>query len=188
MRQLGVVIASTREGRVGLPIAEWFAETARAEGSFEVTLVDLKAVDLPLLSEPHHPRLKRYAQANTLSWSTIVARLDAFVFVTPEYNHGAPPALVNALDHLYLEWNYKAAGFVSYGGVSAGTRSVFMTKSILNTLKIVPIPETVSIPFFSTLMDPQTGAFKGSDVYVKAAQVMLAELARWDEALRALRA
>ena len=91
---------------------------------------------------------------------------DAYVFVTPEYNFGTPPALINALDYVYLEWNYKAAGFVSYGGLSGGTRSVQMTKQVLTTLKVVPIYEAVNIPFFNQFM--KDGKFQGNESHQKA--------------------
>ncbi|MBM3772528.1 MAG: NAD(P)H-dependent oxidoreductase [Acidimicrobiia bacterium] len=188
MPNLGLVIASVRDGRVGQPIAQWVFDICSSEGSFTTSVIDLKAVGLPLLSEPEHPRLRKYTQSATLAWSELVSRMDAFVFVTPEYNHGVSPALVNALDHLYVEWNYKPAGFVSYGGVSAGTRSVAMAKSILNTLKIVPIVEAVNIPFFPNYIDKATGKFKGDEPLERAAQVMLRELARWTGALKVLRA
>ena len=100
----------------------------------------------------------------------------------------SPPALINALDTLYQEWNYKPAGLVSYGGVSAGLRSAAMTKSILTTLKVVPIVEAVAIPTFTTHMDKATGRFTGSEGLERSAQTMLKELARWTVALRTLRA
>ncbi len=187
MPALGVIIASTREGRAGLPVAEWFLEIARGHGRFDVHTIDLKQLGLPLLEEPHHPRLGRYQQATTQAWSARVAALDAFVFVTPEYNYGSPPALVNALDHLSAEWACKAAGFVSYGGIAAGTRSVQMTKQILTTLKIVPIVEAVNIPFIARLIDPATNTFPGNEILEKSAIVMLDELVRWTEALAVLR-
>ncbi|MBA2304075.1 MAG: NAD(P)H-dependent oxidoreductase [Acidobacteria bacterium] len=185
MPRLGVVIASTREGRVGAPVADWFTARARDHAGFEVELVDLKAVNLPMLSEPNHPRLKNYTQETTRRFSATVESLDAFVIVTPEYNHGSPPALVNALNHLYMEWNYKAAGFVSYGGVSGGLRSVQMTKQLLTSFKIVPIVEQVTISFVAKLMED--GKFAGGEIYDKSATVMLDELARWTPALATLR-
>ena len=184
MDRLQVFITSTRQGRAGDPIATWFLEAARAHGKFEIEAVDLQAVNLPLLDEPNHPRLRQYTQDHTKAWSAIVSRADAFVFVTPEYNFGPPPALVNALDYLFHEWAYKPAGFVSYGGVSAGTRSVQVTKQIVTTLKIVPIPEAVSIPFFFKLL--ANGVFDGS-AQVQAAHAMLDELVRWTAALKTLR-
>lgn len=188
MIKLGVIVASVREARAGLPIAEWFLRIAAADASFETTLLDLQAVNLPMLAEPAHPRLKQYAHPTTQAWSATIAAHEAFVIVTPEYNHGSPPALVNALDHLYQEWNYKPAAFVSYGGVSAGLRSVAMTKSILTTLKMVPLVEAVAIPNFPSLMDKESGRFTGSDGLDKSAAGMLKELARWASALRTLRA
>lgn len=187
MPTLGVVVASTREGRGGLPVAQWFAGIANGHAGFEVELIDLAAVNLPMLEEPNHPRLQKYTSDSTKAWSATVAAMDAFVFVTPEYNHGAPPALVNALDHVYVEWNYKAAGFVSYGGISGGLRSVQMTKPILNALKMVPIVEAVTLPFFTKMLD-DTGVFTGGESQERAAVVMLDELARWSTALRSLRA
>lgn len=167
-------------------MAEWFVEIARTHGGFDVTLIDLKEVDLPLLSEPVHPRLQQYKQDKTKAWSATVAGHDAFVFVTPEYNYSSPPALVNALDHVYVEWNYKAAGFVSYGGASGGTRSVQMTRLTLVALKMVSITEAVHVPLFAQLME--AGKFKGGVAQEKAAVAMLNELVRWTDALKALRA
>jgi NAD(P)H-dependent FMN reductase len=187
MSRLGVIVASTREGRAGLPIADWFLGLARQHGAFDVEVLDLKAIDLPLLEEPNHPRVQRYTQDKTKAWSAQVAGCDAFVIVTPEYNFSSPPALVNALDHLYVEWNYKAAGFVSYGGISGGLRSVQMTKLLLTTLKMVPIYEAVTIPFYSQQLDADSGAFKGNETQEKGASQMLTELARWTNALRTLR-
>ncbi len=187
MLTLGVIVASTREGRAGLPIADWFVALARQHGGFDVDVLDLKAIDLPLLAEPNHPRLQRYTRDATHAWSAQIAACDAFVIVTPEYNHGSPPALINALDHLSAEWHYKAAGFVSYGGVSGGLRSVEMTKVLLTSLKLVPIVEAVVIPFFSQSIDADTGAFKGSETQERAAAQMLTELVRWTTALRTLR-
>jgi len=185
MPRLGVIVASVREGRNGGPVADWFTAFATAHGAFAVELLDLKAWDLSLLSEPNHPRLATYTQEKTKRWSAAVAACDAFAIVTPEYNFGAPPALINALDHLYVEWHYKPAGFVSYGGISGGLRSVQHTKSMLTTLKIVPIVEAVTIPFIARAVDG--GLFQADEKHTKSAQVMLDELARWTKALHALR-
>src|SRR5688572_8247718 len=162
MHTLGVVITSTREGRVGAPVAEWFMDQAKAHEGFEPQLVDLKAVDLAMLSEPNHPRLRKYTQEKTRAWSATVDALDAFVFVTPEYNFGSPPALVNALNHLYQEWTYKPAGFVSYGGISGGLRSVQMSRQLLTSFKMMPMVEQVTISFVAKAM--QDGKFPGGEI------------------------
>lgn len=185
MPKLHVITASVRDERAGPAVSEWFVEVARSHGAFDVSHIDLKHVNLPLLHEPHHPALLKYKHDHTKAWSQMVRDADVFVFVTPEYNFGSPPALINALDYVYVEWNYKAAGFVSYGGVSGGTRSVQMTKQVLTTLKVVPMYEAVNIPFYTEFM--KDGTFAGSDRHRKAAVTMLDELAKWDGALRTLR-
>jgi NAD(P)H-dependent FMN reductase len=187
MPTLGVVVASTREGRVGLRIADWVLDAAGRHGGFEASLIDLKTIDLPLLDEPNHPRLRKYTSPKTQAWSATVDALDSFVFVTPEYNFGSPPALINALDHLYVEWNYKAAGFVSYGGQSGGLRSVQMTKQIVTTLKMMPIVEAVAIPFVAQHLDKASGAFAAAESHETSGKAMLDELAKWTGALRTLR-
>jgi len=187
MARLGVVIASVRGGRVGLPVAEWFVERARQHARFDVALVDLKEWDLPVFAERHHPRLRQYESDKQKAWSAMVTGLDAFVFVTPEYNYGTAPALVNALDYLYIEWNYKAAAFVSYGGISGGLRAVQMAKQTLGALKMVPIVEAVTIPFVSQAIDRESGKFKATEQHDKGAAAMLDELHRWTTALASLR-
>ncbi|HSL72253.1 MAG TPA: NADPH-dependent FMN reductase, partial [Longimicrobiales bacterium] len=111
--------------------------------------------------------------------------LDAVVFVTPEYNYSTPPALINALDHLYHEWSYKAVGLVTYGGVSGGLRCAQVLRQFVTSFKMVPILEAVAIPFVSKLI--QDGRFAGGETYDKSAKAMLDELLRWTSALAPLR-
>lgn len=183
--KLHTVICSTRPGRIGPTVAAWFHEIAAAHGKFDASLVDLKEFDLPVFDEPEHPRLQRYVHEHTKRWAASVSAADAFVFVTPEYNFGPPPALVNALNYLYLEWNYKPAAFVSYGGASGGMRSVQVEKLTLTTLKVMPITEAVAIPFvWNSVTD---GKLTTGEAQEKAATGLLDELARWTEALKPLR-
>ncbi len=185
---LQIIIASTREGRAGERIGRWFEGVAKQHGGFELEFIDLAHVALPLVDEPMHPRLRQYRHAHTKAWSASVERADAYVFVTPEYNYGSPPALLNALDYLVHEWGYKPAGFVSYGGVSAGTRSMQMTKQVVSALRMVPIVEAVNIPFFANHMNKDSGAFEPPSTQADAAVAMLNEMRRWAEALAPLRA
>jgi NAD(P)H-dependent FMN reductase len=187
MPHLQIVVASVRENRKGLAVAAWAEAQARAHRGFDVELVDLAEVGLPLLDEPEHPRLQRYQRDYTRAWSARVQKADAFVFVTPEYNFSPPPALINALDYLLHEWAYKPVGFVSYGGVSAGLRSVQALKLLVTTLKMMPIPEAVSIPFFAQFIDKDSGEFKAEEKQATAAKTMLDELLRWTNALARLR-
>src|ERR1044072_4349009 len=121
--RLHTVICSTRPTRVGPSVATWFHEFAVQHGQFDAALVDLAEFDLPVFNEPEHPRLQKYQHEYTKKWSASVKAADAFVFVTPEYNYGPPPSLLNALDYLFWEWQYKAVGLVGYGGISGGGRS-----------------------------------------------------------------
>lgn len=186
MLNLKIIIASTRPVRGGEAIAKWFFAFAQQHGRFEVELVDLREINLPLLDEPRHPRMAKYEHDHTKRWSALVQAGDAFVIVTPEYNFGPPPALINALDYVYREWNYKAVAFVSYGGISGGLRSVQMTKQIVTTLKMVPIVEAVAVPFYSNHIG-EDGVFKNTTAHDDAARAMLDELHRWSEALKVLR-
>ncbi len=183
---LEIVIASTRPGRVGLPVARWVEERARAHGGFCVEMVDLAQVGLPLFDEPHHPRLRRYEHEHTRAWSRTVERADAFVFVMPEYNYGFNAALKNAIDYLNLEWQYKPVGLASYGGVSAGTRAAQMIKQVVTTLKMYPLAEAVSIPFVGQLVGDD-GALVPNVVMDEAVTAMLDELVVMERALRPMR-
>jgi NAD(P)H-dependent FMN reductase len=187
MLKLAVVITSTRPGRVGLPVAKWFLERAKAHGKFEVELIDLLEVNLPHLDEPNHPRLQKYQHEHTKAFSKTIQGFDAFVFVTPEYNYGMPPALLNALNFLYVEWNYKAAAFVSYGGLSGGTRSVQVSRSSLNAVRMMSVPEAVNIPFVTSQLDEQKN-LKSSETLEKSANSVLDELLKWSNALAPMRA
>lgn len=182
---LATVICSVRPGRVGPTIANWFQSQAKAHGGFDAKLVDLAEVGLPLHDEPNHPRMKKYEHDHTKRWSAIVDGADAFVFVMPEYNFTMPPAFVNAVDYLYSEWGYKPAGFVSYGGVSGGLRSVQTAKTLLTTLKVVPLTEQVVLPMvFGQIKD---GVMEANEMQTTSATTMLDELARWAGALKPLR-
>jgi NAD(P)H-dependent FMN reductase len=188
MQHLQIVIASTRPSRKGPAVAAWFEQEARRHGGFGVEIADLAVIGLPMMDEPEHPRLRRYQHDHTRAWSALVSKADAFVFVTPEYNFSAPAPLANALDYLLHEWAYKPVGFVSYGGISGGLRSVQMCKLLVTALKMMLLPEAVTLPFFTKSIDPGTGVFAPGDAPARAATVMLDELVRWAGALAALRA
>jgi NAD(P)H-dependent FMN reductase len=186
MPTLQIIIASTRPGRVGLPVGQWFETRARAQGGFEVEVVDLAELKLPFMDEPNHPRLRKYTHQHTRDWSAKVDAADAFVFVMPEYNYGFNAPIKNAIDFLHVEWQYKPVGFVSYGGISAGTRAVQMLKQVVSTLKMTPLPEAVSIPFVAQFIDDE-GEIKANEVMEQSADAMLVELVRVEQALRPLR-
>jgi NAD(P)H-dependent FMN reductase len=180
------IIASTRPGRVGLPVGEWFSDRARAHGGFEVDLVDLAVLQLPLLDEPAHPRLRQYTQEHTHAWSATVDAADAIVIVTAEYNYGYPAALKNAIDYLHHEWRHKPVGFVSYGGVAAGTRAVQQLKQVVQAVQMHAVSGAVNIPFVQQFLG-EDGSVHANDVMLEAAGAMLDELARVAAALAPLR-
>lgn len=180
---LQIHIGSTRPNRLGPAFAAWFAEVAERQSSFEVEVIDLAQVALPLLDEPNHPRLRQYVHQHTRDWSATVERADAFVLVTPEYNYGYSAATKNALDYLCHEWGDKAVGFVSYGGVGAGTRAVQQLKQVVTTLRMVPVLEAVNIPFAMHKVTADGEVVK-EDGLEKAATAMLEELARMTAKLR----
>jgi NAD(P)H-dependent FMN reductase len=182
---LMILIASTRPGRVGPSVAEWFRERVEDHGDFDVEVVDLAELNLPFMDEPNHPRLRQYVHQHTRDWSEAVEKADAFVFVMPEYNYGFSAPLKNAIDYLHHEWAYKPVGFVSYGGVSAGTRAVQMLKQVVTTLKMMPMNEAVSIPFVAQVLG-EDGRIHPNETMDAAADTMLNELSRWTEALQPL--
>ena len=181
---LQVIIGSTRPGRVGKAVAEWVQAEAVAHGGFEVELVDLADVALPLLDEPNHPRFGKYINDHTKAWSATISRGDAFIFVIPEYNHSYSAAVKNALDYLHSEWQYKPVGLVSYGGVAAGTRAVQALKPVLTALKAVPLVESVNIPFVTQFL--HDGAFVPNETLSGSTKTLLDELVRWTGALQTL--
>jgi NAD(P)H-dependent FMN reductase len=184
---LRIIIGSTRPGRVGPAVADWIIRRAREHGGFDVEVTDLADLDLPMFNEPSHPRLKQYLHRHTKDWSTLVDGSDAFIFVIPEYNYAITAPVKNAIDYLHHEWQNKPAGIVSYGGISAGTRAAQMLKQVITTLRVMPVPEAVSIPFVREFLD-EDGRLKPNETMESAATAMLDELLRWAEALRPLRA
>ena len=184
--KLHIIICSTRPGRVAPPIAKWFHELAVQHGKFEAVLVDLADFNLPVYDEPEHPVRQHYQHEHTKKWAASVNAADAYVFVTPEYNFGPPPSLLNALNYVYKEWNYKPAGIVSYGGVSGGMRSALVEKVILTTLKMMPMLEAVAIQNISAQFDDIEN-FMPDDHHVNSGNSLLNELHKWAEALKTMR-
>lgn len=185
---LQVIIASVRPGRIGSGIADWFIPLAEAQGGFTVERVDLKEMALPLMDEPHHPRLRKYEHEHTKRWSATIDRADAFVFVTPEYDFSPPASLINAIQFLAQEWAYKPVGLLSYGGISAGLRSANQLRIIATANSMMPLSEAVSIPLAGQLVNKETGKFVPGEVQDKAATNLVTQLGRWTAALKTLRA
>ncbi len=184
--KLNVIIGSTRPGRVGPTVAEWVDRFAREHSQFDVELVDLAAFNLPLLNESAHPRLQKYEHEATKRWAASVASADAYVFVTPEYDFFAPASLVNAVQCVLLEWDYKPAGIVSYGGISGGLRSAQELRQLLGNVNVHAIKQSVPVPFFNNFIDDD-GVFVPNEPMAEGARLMLTELHKWAVALKTMR-
>jgi NAD(P)H-dependent FMN reductase len=133
MIKIGIIIGSTRPGRVGESVSRWVLQVAQERKDAEFELVDIQDFNLPLLDEPFPASMEQYTKPHTKTWAAKIDSFDGYVFVTPEYNHATSGALKNAIDFLYREWNNKAAGFVGYGGLG-GTRAVESLRSLTSGL------------------------------------------------------
>ena len=185
MPRLLIVIASTRPGRVGRPVGDWFIGAAREHGGFDVDVADLLELNLPMMDEPNHPRFHNYTKDHTKAWSAIVEAADAYVFVTPEYNHSYTAPLKNAVDYLSQEWRHKPLGFVSYGGIAAGTRAVQAFKPVAAAVMMMVSQNLVNIAWVHSKV--QDGVFVEDDEVRAAANAMLDELLALDRGLSVLR-
>src|SRR5258708_12395335 len=116
MIKVGIIVGSTRPGRKAAAVAKWVHDLLKSRNDAEFEIVDIEDFKLPLLDEPVPPIMHQYGKSHSKTWSEKIASLDAYIFVTPEYNHATSAALKNAIDFLFREWNNKAAGFVGYGG------------------------------------------------------------------------
>lgn len=184
MLKIAVVIGSTRPGRVGEDVARWVYDICKERSDAEFELVDIADFNLPLLDEPVPPSQGQYSQPHTIAWARKVASFDAFVFVTPEYNHGTSGALKNALDFVYAEWNNKAAGFVSYGS-AGGTRAVEQLRLVLSELQIAHVRNQVMLSLFTDFED--FSDFKPHPRNEESVNEMLDQLIAWGGALKAMR-
>jgi NAD(P)H-dependent FMN reductase len=180
------IVASTRPGRVGRPVGDWFLKTAREHGGFEVSEADLAVLNLPMVDEPSHPRFQNYTHEHTRKWSETVAAADAIAWIMPEYNHSFTAPLKNAIDYLNVEWKHKALGFVSYGGIAAGTRAVQAIKPVASLLGLVSTSNAVQIAFVGQKV--KDGLFVEDDGVNDAAKMMLDEMLYLETGLSILRA
>lgn len=183
---LKIITSTTREGRTGTAIAKWVTEYVTAHTPCNVELLDLAERNLPFMNEPMHPRLQQYQYEHTKLWSKTIAPADAFIIVLGEYNYGFPAPIKNALDTLFNEWKYKPVAFVSYGGLSGGLRATQMIKQVVTTLGMMPVPEQVTIPFHSKLINEQ-GEFQPDERIIKSTDLMLLELQKWTSTLKTMR-
>ncbi|RAG80341.1 DUF4440 domain-containing protein [Streptacidiphilus pinicola] len=186
MLRIGIILASVRDGRRGGQVARWVAQAGARRTDAEFVLIDLLDHPLPLLDAERPALAARgvYEDERTSAWAAAIAPCDGYVIVTPEYNHGLPGSLKNALDHLYVEWNDKAVGFVSYG-VDGGVRSVAQLRQLCGVLQLADVVAQVSLTLAGDFEDH--AVFKPRESHAKTLETMLDCVVKWSGALAPLR-
>lgn len=184
MIKVGIVIGTTRPGRNGEAVARWVYDIARKRRDAHFELIDIGDYNLPLLDEPVPASLGRYQHPHTRAWAEKIGSFDAYVFVTPEYNHAPSGALKNAIDYLYREWNNKSAGFVGYGS-AGGTRAVEQLRLIMGELQVADVRAQVALSLFTDFENFST--FKPAAHQEAAVAAMLDQVIAWGGAMKKLR-
>jgi NAD(P)H-dependent FMN reductase len=184
MIKIAIVIGSTRPGRKAEAVARWVHGIANRRNDAEFEIVDIQDFNLPLLDEAIPPSMGQYSKAHTKAWAAKVAAFDAYVFVTPEYNHGPSAALKNAIDYVYAEWNNKAAGFVSYGS-AGGARAVEQLRLVMGELQVADVRAQVMLSLFTDFENFST--FKPAAMHEKSVNTLLDQVIAWGSALKTLR-
>jgi NAD(P)H-dependent FMN reductase len=178
MLKIGIVLGSTREGRVSPQVGEWVKELADKRGDAEYKIIDIAEFKLPLLGEAGGDA------SGAAAWSAQINDCDGFVFIAQEYNHSITGALKNALDYLRDEWNNKAAGIVSYGSVG-GARATEHLRGILSELSVAHVRVHPALSLFT---DFENGSvFKPADVQKESVNQMLDQVVSWAAALKTVR-
>ncbi|MCE9523674.1 MAG: NAD(P)H-dependent oxidoreductase [Alphaproteobacteria bacterium] len=184
MIKVAIISGSTRPGGKSKAIADWVHAIAQKRGDADYHVVDIASFNLPLLDEPVPPSMGKYSKPHTIAWSKAIEPFDAFVFVTPEYNHGPSAALKNAIDYLYREWNNKAAGFVGYGS-AGGTRAVEQLRQVVGEVMIADVRAAVMLSLFTDFENFTT--FKPGERQAAGVGAMLDQVVAWGTALKPLR-
>jgi NAD(P)H-dependent FMN reductase len=178
MLKIGIVLGSTREGRVSPQVGEWVKELADKRGDAEYKIIDIAEFKLPLLGEAGGDA------SGAAAWSAQINNCDGFVFIAQEYNHSITGALKNALDYLRDEWHNKAAGIVSYGSVG-GARATEHLRGILSELSVAHVRVHPALSLFT---DFENGSvFKPADVQKDSVNQMLDQVVSWTAALKTVR-
>lgn len=184
--RLKIIAGSSRPGRFNIQPARWVYELAKQRHDLQVELLDLDQIDLPFLNEPTPPSRGQYKHEHTQEWAATIAEADAFIWVTPEYNHSVSAVLKNAIDYLYAEWNFKPVAFVSYGSLAGGARAAEHLRGIAGELKMYDLRDQILLPNYYFNLDKQ-GKYKFSEDQESQANGMLDQLVFWGERMKAAR-
>jgi NAD(P)H-dependent FMN reductase len=189
MINIKIILGSIRDGRFGDKPTKWLSDIAVSNKDLSIEVLDLKDYELPIFKEAVSPAyvVGEYSNNEVNTWAKKISEADAFIVVTPEYNHGYPSSLKNNIDYLYKEWNNKPIAFVGYGS-AGGARAIQQLRQVAIELQMAPIRNSVHImnPWFMTEED---GSLKAGvlDPYVKNAEGMIAQLVWWAKALKIAR-
>ncbi len=184
MIKIGIIIGSTRPGRNSEAVAKWVYEIAKQRDDAQFEVIDIADYKLPLLDEPVPSAMNQYAKDHTKAWAAKIGSMDAFIFVTPEYNHAPTGALKNAIDYIYAEWNNKAAGFVGFGS-AGGVRAVEQLRQIMAELQIADVRAQVSLSLFTDFEN--FSVFKPAPHQADSVNAMIGQVVAWGSALKPLR-
>ncbi|GAF45433.1 NADPH-dependent FMN reductase [Rhodococcus wratislaviensis] len=184
MTKIAVILASTRPGRNGAPVAQWVYDHAKQRSDADYELIDIADYNLPHLDEAVPPSMGQYSQPHTQRWADKIASFDGFIFVTPEYNHSTSGALKNAIDFLYAEWNNKAAGFVSYGS-AGGTRAVEHLQLVMGELQVADVRAQVALSLFTDFIN--FSEFAPAAHHSASLGVLFKQVVSWSNALENVR-
>jgi NAD(P)H-dependent FMN reductase len=182
--KIAIIVGTTRPGRKCEAVARWVHQIAQRRTDAEFAIVDLATFALPILDEPVPAMFGQYEHPYTKAWSAAIAAFDGYVFVTPEYNHGASGSLKNAIDFLYAEWADKAAGFVGYG-YTLGARAIENLRLVMASLQVATVRPQVGLSLFTDF--EQGTVFKPIDAQEKNLSTVLDHVVAWSGALRTLR-
>ena len=185
-----IIIGSTREGRFSEKPAQWIFEMLKSKEGVEAELLDLRDYPMPFFNEAETPSYKKQPYKNevVVRWTQKIKEGDAFIIVTPEYNHGYPAVLKNALDYVYQEWNQKPVGFVAYGS-AAGARSVEQLRLVAIELQMTPIRNAIHLPV-DKWVAILTGKVPAEEVFSslsERANGLIDQLLWWAKALKSAR-
>jgi len=185
MKNIQVIIGSVREGRLGKRIADWLLSEIGNNPDFNFEVIDLKDWHLPMKMETALPASGSYSDPQTIKWATKVAKADGYIFITPEYNHGYPASLKNAIDHLYLEWQKKPVAFVGYGVLGAA-RSIEQLAQVTSQIGMMPLQmSSINIISLRDAFD-EDGKLMGDHVKGNI-EKMIEQLNWWADALKTAR-
>lgn len=184
MIKVAIIVGSTRPNRKADVVAKWVYEIAKQRSDAEFEIVNIRDFNLPLFDEPIPPSLGQYSQPHTKAWAAKIDSFDAYVFVMPEYNHGIPGALKNAIDFIYREWSNKAAGIVSYGG-SGGARGAEQLRLVMAEMQVATVRAQVMLSLFTDFEN--FSVFKPDPKQEKSVNAMLGQVIAWGGALKTLR-